>query len=51
MASKKEIKCIDLDISTPIDDQTAINQLKNNLSLFYMILCRFRNSDLIPLIK
>ena len=51
MGTKKEIKCITLDTSQPLDDKTAIQQLKNNKNLFLMFLCRFRNQELLPLIK
>lgn len=49
--SKKSIKCISLDTTNPLDDKTAIEQLKNNKNLFLMFLCRFRNQEILPLIK
>lgn len=45
------MKCIDLDVNTPLDYNTALTQLKNNNNLYYMILCRFRNQNMLPVIN
>jgi hypothetical protein len=50
-AKQKEVKCINLEVVYPIDYETALSQLKNNKSLFFMILCRFRNQNLLPLVN
>ena len=49
-ALAKDIKIADLDISTPLDHDTALSSLKDNKNLYFMMLGRFKNTSLLPLI-
>lgn len=42
-AMAKEIKVMDLNSEAPLDHISACKALKDNKSLYYMILYRFRN--------
>ena len=46
--SKKKVRAFqNFNIECPLDHQVAISSMKNNKSLFYMILNRFRNETLV----
>jgi|688.fasta_scaffold2106350_1 hypothetical protein len=47
----KDVKVMNLSVVTPLDHLTAMQSLKDNKGLFYMILSRFRKQNLLPSIK
>ena len=49
-AADTEIKIADLDTSTPLDFSTSLASLKDNQKLYFMMLSRFKNSSVIPLV-
>ena len=50
-AKQREIKVLELNVATPVDDFTALVALKDSRQLFVMILLRFRDGSILTSIK
>lgn len=50
-SSNKEVKMSQLSVDNPIDSEIAIQSFKDNIELYLMILNRFRNYQVLPVLN